>query len=154
MPLANGKPNTMKHLLQAIRKLGVFLVLAVFCSTLLVDNVLGAKVKFAQNDEHLTGTRKEIGEISVSQLPKEAQVVLFQIKNGGPFAYDKDGAVFGNYEKILPRQKRGYYREYTVATPRIKSRGARRLITGGQPASTDEIYYTDDHYQSFKKLKK
>ena len=146
----------MKHLLQAIQKLGLFLAFAVFCTALLVDNVseAEAKVKLAQNDAHLIGTGKEIGEIAVAELPKEAQAVLLQIKNGGPFAYDKDGAVFGNYEKILPQQKRGYYHEYTVATPRARSRGARRLITGGQPASTDEIYYTDDHYQSFKRLKK
>jgi ribonuclease T1 len=142
----------MKHLLRTIQKLGVFLVFTFFCTALLVDVAAEARGKFAYAGVHETGAG--IGNISVAELPKEAQVVLLQIKNGGPFSYDKDGVVFGNYEKILPPQKRGYYHEYTVATPSARSRGARRLITGGSPVSTDEIYYTDDHYQTFKKIKK
>lgn len=142
----------MKYLLREIQKLGVFLAFTVFCAFLLADGVAEARDRPAQSEPHHVAAA--IGEIAVAELPKEAQAVLLQIKNGGPFSYEKDGAVFGNYEKILPLQKRGYYHEYTVATPRARSRGARRLITGGQPTSTDEIYYTDDHYQSFKKLKK
>lgn len=91
--------------------------------------------------------------ISVSDLPKEAQVTLVLIKQGGPFPYDKDGVVFGNYEARLPKQKRGYYHEFTVKTPRSRSRGARRIIAGGDSRTSGEYYYTDDHYESFKRVK-
>ena len=70
---------------------------------------------------------------------------------GGPFAYRKDGVVFGNRERLLPLRPRGYYREYTVPTPQSRDRGARRIVCGGrQPAAPDACYYTDDHYASFR----
>ena len=90
--------------------------------------------------------------IRVDQLPPEGRVVLEQIKQGGPFAYPKkDGSTFNNFEKRLPQQPRGYYREYTVPTPGAKNRGARRIVTGGNPPV--EFYYTDDHYRSFRQIK-
>ena len=92
------------------------------------------------------------GTIAVAQLPREAQQTLVLIKQGGPFPYAKDGVVFGNYEKALPKQRRGYYHEYTVKTPGVRSRGARRLITGGE-ANSGEYYYTDDHYVTFSRVK-
>lgn len=91
--------------------------------------------------------------VEVASLPKEGQTTLLLIKQGGPFPYEKDGAVFGNYESKLPKQKRGYYHEYTVKTPRARNRGARRIIAGGQPTTSSEYYYTDDHYDSFKKIR-
>ncbi|MBI3283937.1 MAG: ribonuclease [Burkholderiales bacterium] len=91
--------------------------------------------------------------LAVAELPREAQTTLALIKQGGPFPYDKDGVVFGNYEAQLPRQKRGYYHEYTVKTPRARNRGARRIIAGGVPATSGEYYYTADHYQSFRRIK-
>ena len=81
-------------------------------------------------------------------MPPEACVTLTAILQGGPFPYAQDGVVFGNYEGLLPQQPRGYYHEYTVATPGAHDRGARRIITGGTPPSV--FYYTDDHYRSFK----
>ncbi|WP_405857414.1 ribonuclease N [Streptomyces sp. NBC_01515] len=84
--------------------------------------------------------------VKLSQLPAEARRTVALIDEGGPFPYAKDGVVFGNYEKLLPQQKRGYYHEYTVRTPGSRDRGARRIVTG-QDA---EIYYTDDHYKSFR----
>ena len=99
-------------------------------------------------------TAKDLpGVVLVQDLPREAQSVLLLIKQGGPFPYAKDGVVFGNYEGILPRQKRGYYHEYTVKTPGARNRGARRIVAGGDPASSGEYYYTDDHYQSFRRIK-
>jgi ribonuclease T1 len=69
---------------------------------------------------------------------------------GGPFPYSKDGSFFGNRERILPFQRRGYYREYTVQTPGARTRGARRIICGGQqPTQPENCFYTADHYQSF-----
>ncbi|MGW6401789.1 ribonuclease domain-containing protein [Streptomyces sp. NPDC055134] len=81
-----------------------------------------------------------------SRLPAEARTTLGLIDKGGPFPYAKDGAVFGNFERELPRQSRGYYHEYTVPTPGERDRGARRIVTG----QSHETYYTDDHYESFK----
>lgn len=83
-------------------------------------------------------------------LPPEAIATLQLIQAGGPFPYDRDGIVFGNFEGRLPKQKRGYYHEYTVPTPGVSHRGARRIISGGKPPS--EFYYTDDHYESFRKI--
>jgi len=88
-------------------------------------------------------------EVAAAQLPAEAQQTIERIRNGGPFPYERDGVVFGNFEKQLPAQPRGYYREYTVRTPGTKSRGARRIVTG----KGGELYYTDDHYQSFRRIK-
>lgn len=83
-------------------------------------------------------------------LPPEAHDTLERIARGGPFEHSQDGAVFGNYEGLLPKQPRGYYHEYTVATPGARNRGARRIITGGTPPVV--WYYTDDHYRSFRRL--
>jgi ribonuclease T1 len=91
--------------------------------------------------------------IAFSDLPREAQYTLVVIKQGGPHPYSKDGRVFGNYEGVLPKQKRGYYHEFTVKTPGERSRGARRIVTGGVPASSGEYYYTDDHYATFRRIK-
>jgi ribonuclease T1 len=90
--------------------------------------------------------------VLVSELPREAQVTLQRIKNGGPFPYDKDGVVFGNYERLLPKQKRGYYREFTVETPGARNRGARRIVAGGESGALREYFYTDDHYASFRRI--
>lgn len=91
--------------------------------------------------------------VDVEKLPREAQYTLMLIKKGGPFPYAKDGTVFRNYEGVLPKQKRGYYREYTVKTPRARNRGARRIVAGGEPTTSGEYYYTDDHYATFKRIK-
>lgn len=91
--------------------------------------------------------------ITIADLPKEARDTLMLIKQGGPFPYAKDGAIFGNYEGVLPKQKRGYYHEYTVKTPRSRNRGARRIIAGGEPASSQEYYYTENHYATFQRIK-
>jgi ribonuclease T1 len=90
--------------------------------------------------------------IAYADLPKEAQTTLDLIQRGGPFDYAKDGVVFGNYEGRLPRQKRGYYHEYTVKTPRARNRGARRIIAGADAQHSGEYYYTDDHYQTFRRI--
>ena len=88
----------------------------------------------------------DASSVKLSQLPAEARQTVALIDKGGPFPYAKDGVVFGNYEKLLPQQKRGYYHEYTVRTPGSRDRGARRIVTGRD----GEIYYTDDHYKSFR----
>lgn len=89
--------------------------------------------------------------VQAQLLPPEARQTLRQIQQNGPFPYPKDGSIFGNFERRLPRVARGYYREYTVRTPGERSRGARRIIAGGQPPEV--YYYTDDHYQTFRRIR-
>ena len=93
-----------------------------------------------------------MGTVAVADLPDEARRTLALIREGGPYPYEKDGTVFGNYERKLPRQRRGYYTEYTVRTPQVRSRGARRIIAGGRDGRPTEFYYTDDHYQTFRRI--
>ena len=90
--------------------------------------------------------------IALADLPVQGVQVHALVMQGGPFAYDKDGSVFGNRERLLPSQKRGYYREYTVPTPGASNRGARRLVCGGPPKTPDACFYTADHYASFRKI--
>jgi guanyl-specific ribonuclease Sa len=84
-------------------------------------------------------------------LPAEAVGTLQRIEAGGPFDHRQDGAVFQNRERRLPQQPRGYYHEYTVETPGSRDRGARRIVSGGEPPV--EYFYTDDHYGSFRRFK-
>jgi ribonuclease T1 len=86
--------------------------------------------------------------IGAADLPREGQKTLKLIKQGGPFPFAKDGTRFGNRERHLPRRERDYYREYTVPTPGSRDRGARRIIAGAK----GEFYYTDDHYDSFRRI--
>jgi ribonuclease T1 len=88
-------------------------------------------------------------EIALAELPREAQQTLQAIKRGGPFAFERDGVVFGNYERRLPPRSRGYYREYTVPTPGERHRGARRIVAGAHA----EYYYSDDHYRTFRRIR-
>jgi ribonuclease T1 len=86
--------------------------------------------------------------VTVADLPGEAGETLGLIDSDGPFPYDRDGVVFGNFEGILPDHQRGYYHEYTVPTPGEGDRGARRIVTGGP----GEYYWTGDHYASFERI--
>jgi ribonuclease T1 len=93
-----------------------------------------------------------IDPVPAAQLPREAQDTLARIAAGGPYPYEKDGVVFGNYERILPWHRRGYYHEYTVPTPFAHNRGARRIVCGGPQRQIGECYYSGDHYVSFKRI--
>jgi len=98
-----------------------------------------------------------IADIPLAALPREAHATLALIKAGGPFPYAKDGSVFSNRERLLPPRSRGYYREYTVKTPGARDRGARRILAGagasGDVRSSGEYYYTEDHYNSFRRIR-
>ncbi|HRD89513.1 MAG TPA: ribonuclease domain-containing protein [Accumulibacter sp.] len=101
---------------------------------------------------------REIGSMALGELPPEAVHTLRLIRQGGPFPYPhKDGSVFGNFERRLPLQPRGYYREYTVPTPGRRDRGPRRIVAGsgrgGDVARSGEYYYTADHYLSFRRIR-
>jgi ribonuclease T1 len=98
------------------------------------------------------------GFVAVQSLPREARATYELIFSGGPFPYAKDGITFGNYENMLPRQRRGYYHEYTVRTPGARNRGARRIVCGGEPRDwarnrPAECFYSDDHYRTFRQIR-
>jgi ribonuclease T1 len=96
-----------------------------------------------------------VAPVALATLPSQAQTTHQLILNGGPFPYSKDGTVFGNRERQLPAQARGFYREYTVKTPGARNRGARRIVCGGKPPTQPEAcFYTDDHYASFRRIVK
>jgi ribonuclease T1 len=92
--------------------------------------------------------RADAGQIALGELPAEAGHTLRLIRQNGPFAFERDGAVFANREGRLPKRSRGYYREYTVKTPGARDRGARRIVAG----HGGEYYYSDDHYLSFRRI--
>ena len=88
------------------------------------------------------------GDVPLSSLPPQARETLALIKSGGPFPYRQDGRVFHNRERLLPGRRDGYYREYTVRTPGLRDRGARRIVAG----RGGEYYYTENHDRSFRRI--
>ena len=128
---------------QALRQWGLVVTLA--------GSVLAAVA--VQAKEPVPETAFAAGTVALAQLPAEAQTTHRLILAGGPFPHRKDGTVFGNRERALPAQPRGYYREYTVHTPGSRDRGARRIVCGGrQPSQPKSCFYTGDHYASFRQI--
>ena len=128
---------------QALRKWGLVVTLA--------GSVLAAVA--VQAKEPVPEEAFAAGTVALAQLPAEAQNTHRLILAGGPFPHRKDGTVFGNRERALPAQTRGYYREYTVHTPGSRDRGARRIVCGGrQPSQPKSCFYTGDHYASFRQI--
>lgn len=122
---------------QALRKMGLVVTLV---GTVLVCGAARAKDLPSET-------------ISLVQLPSEARALNGLIRSGGPFKSHKDGTVFGNRERALPVHARGFYREYTVATPGARDRGARRIVCGGTPPTAPQAcYYTGDHYATFQRI--
>lgn len=120
--------------------LGVLLTLTVLAVAML-----------APDDERASRTpTTPTRAVPAALLPPEAGPVLERIAAGGPFEDRQDGAIFGNREGLLPDRPRGHYREYTVPTPASPDRGARRIVTGGDPPT--DFFYTDDHYDSFQSI--
>jgi ribonuclease T1 len=133
--------------LQTARKLGLAITAALALTAAL--SVVGSAA--AKGSQDATGAVTET--VRLVNLPKEAQATERLIRSGGPFPHDKDGVVFGNRERILPKHPRGFYREYTVITPGSRNRGARRIVCGGAVAVNPEAcFYSDDHYASFRRI--
>ena len=91
--------------------------------------------------------------VVLAELPLEVEKTYTLIQSGGPFPYTKDGTVFFNRERLLPLKVRGAYREFTVPTPGLKHRGARRMVCEvNVQLVMDPCYYTADHYRSFRRV--
>jgi len=119
-------------------------MLRIFLLALLVLSLQPAGSQPARDSAYV-----QLRETRADVLPKEARDTLKLIKKGGPFPYPRDGVVFGNFERRLSLNERGYYREFTVPTPGSNNRGARRIIAG----RNGEYYYTADHYKTFRRIK-
>lgn len=146
--LSNGQPHAASKGTQGLRKKVASLVLVGVLSLLglsqyqpLVENLLGT---------NSTPVASSTTAPSAQQYSPELKRTLQLIQQGGPYPYAQDNTVFQNREGHLPNKPRGYYREYTVDTPGLSHRGARRVVTGGHPPEV--YYYTEDHYNSFKQL--
>jgi ribonuclease T1 len=88
--------------------------------------------------------------IEVVDLPSEALSTIVLIRREGPFPYSQDGSVFQNREGLLPAHPAGWYHEYTVETPGSPDRGPRRIVVG----EDGTFYWTDDHYGSFRVIRR
>lgn len=90
-----------------------------------------------------TGTNtNRIFSIDYDSLPREARDTIALIIKNGPFPYPgKDGSVFGNRFGDLPD---GQYLEYTVRTPGVVNRGARRIVARKRTA---QLFFTACHYE-------
>lgn len=130
----------MKPQVYLFRPLGIVFVLLLA--------MLWATLAQSRDTSHDRQASDEHATITVVDLPPEGRATLALIHTGGPFPYPKDGVTFGNRERRLPGRARGYYREYTVTTPGAHNRGARRIIAGGH----GEFYYSDDHYETFRRI--
>lgn len=126
------------------QSLGLKLVLAGFCLSSVLSSGLVCAKTTPPSDLQQT--------VSLAELPRQGAQVYQLIYQGGPFASEKDGVVFGNRERLLPPKTRGYYREYTVPTPGVNNRGVRRIVCGGQPRTPDMCFYSADHYASFRRI--
>ena len=100
----------------------------------------------------ITPSYSDSAQSAHTAITGDAQIdnTIALIQQGGPYPYPaKDGTTFYNREGRLPTQSSGYYREYTVETPGLDHRGARRIVAGGGATDPEVWYYTDDHYESF-----
>ncbi len=133
----------------SVRQVVAFCALLALFAGLSLDTVALAMQQSAQPYSQFAEQQtkgNQLPTISAVDLPPEARTVLNLIKQGGPFPYRKDGTTFQNRERRLPVRPKGYYKEYTVKTPGRSDRGPRRIVTGAK----GELYFTDDHYRTFK----
>ena len=135
-----AKPS---HIIAAAVALMVAIVAAVTLGIHLARNDIGSAPR-----QGTSTPASGLPTVKAHDLPKEAIATLELIDRGGPFPYRQDGSTFRNQENLLPRQATGYYREYTVKTPGEGDRGTRRLIVG----SGGDVYYTADHYETFRQV--
>jgi ribonuclease T1 len=93
------------------------------------------------------------GVVPLDRFPAEERQAIERtlalIDAGGPFPRRQDGSLFGNREHLLPDSGPGYYREYTVPTPGVADRGARRIVAG----RNREAYYSRNHFRSFYRIR-
>jgi ribonuclease T1 len=151
----NGTLRTAPNAVAAIPAFGVKRLRAArnALATLLIGLLVGAFLPASIAPALARENAAERNEVAVANLPHEAREVLARIRAGGPFPFERDGVTFGNREQSLPPRKRGFYREYTVITPGVRTRGARRIVCGGPRRTPEACFYSDDHYASFRRIR-
>ena len=93
-------------------------------------------------------TIRDFGKV-VFQGTIDLQPTLDRIARGDRNTHRNDGTTFGNRERRLPPKPQGYYTEYVHPTKGINGPGPQRVISG----KSGDIWYTPDHYETFKKIK-
>jgi guanyl-specific ribonuclease Sa len=78
----------------------------------------------------------------------DLSATLERIRRGDHLDYSHDGTRFENREHRLPRQSAGYYHEFVHPTPHVSGPGPQRIVIG----EGGEVYYTPDHYRTFRRL--
>jgi len=152
-PKKEGDPGRRRPSTARIVRIGALLLAAVLLAALAAV----ARLDRPDGEPGAVVAEMSVAEVSFAELPRQARDTVVLIKQGGPFPYRQDGSAFGNREQRLPRQPRGYYTEYTVRTPSERDRGPRRIVAGkgtsGNPATSGEYYYTEDHYNTFRRIR-
>ncbi len=152
-----GGQNSSRNSSQNKRSLGstLFSLIAIIAIAVYFFGDISSTL-FANSVESTTlsqDTSENTSQVATAGITGDEQVdnTIALIQQGGPYPYpNKDGTTFYNREGRLPTQSQGYYREYTVPTPGVSHRGARRIVTGGYPPTV--YYLTVDHYDSFQRL--
>lgn len=94
-------------------------------------------------------TIRDLNGMVVFQGTIDLKPTLDRIERGGSNRHRNDGTTFQNREGRLPRKPSGYYKEYVHPTPNERGPGPQRVIVGRE----GDIWYTPDHYKTFKRLK-
>ena len=128
-------------------------LLAALASSLLVD---GATARVAAEQAPASTMRAHRATRDGDLDRQIAAVIDSMARTGRPPAGVAQGGrragrrgVFENAEGRLPPQPRGYYTETDVWPRGTGGRGAQRLIFG----KGGEVYYTADHYRTFRRVR-
>lgn len=108
--------------------------------------------EYTSKDEVAAYVRKFSGALPKNFITKrQARELGWQGGPLEPYAPGKSigGDRFGNYERRLPALNDGSYKECDIDT-KGRPRGAKRLVF---TSKGKRIYYTDDHYRTFKEVK-
>ena len=99
--------------------------------------------------EEVASYLQEYGKLPQNYITKkQARKLGWQGGSLEPYAPGKSigGDSFGNREKRLPEEDS--YKECDIDTRRADSRGAKRIVY----SDDGDIYYTEDHYETFTQL--
>lgn len=135
----------------------IFLVLFTLGIVFFLRNIFDhdARVTGIPTSEIKTVSRSDTVLLSNKDIPGYVLDVLqYVLIHENPMPGYVGGRQFYNREKKLPQKKKNgaiiQYREWDVHPKKPgKNRGAERLIT----SDAGLYYYTNDHYQSFQKIK-
>lgn len=110
------------------------------------------KTETAKTEKSLLVENQTIRDLSGRIVYKgtiDLKPTLDRIERGEENRHRNDGSSFQNRENRLPRKPAGYYKEYVHPTKGENGPGPQRIIIGKE----GEVWYTPDHYKSFKKIK-